>query len=72
MTKTNHRYTETNEGPINHLRVCGEFGVIHAPVCVTVPDHSMRGLSEPQRLPKPIRDAGKLLFALPGGGRMQA
>lgn len=70
--KTNHRYTETNEGPINHLRICGDFGVIHAPVCVVGVAHGLRGLKPEERLPSPIREAGKFVYALPDGQRFVA
>lgn len=66
--------TMTREGPVRHLRVVTEIGVIHAPVKLQ-PDHDGRIRvgsygSEEARFPSPMRRNGRLVFALPGGGEV--
>ncbi len=59
--------TNTTEGPIPHLAVMTEYGVIQLPVVVIV------SFRDPQSLPVPVRDEhNRLLYALPGGGRYVA
>jgi len=58
--------TETSEGFIPHLEICGDFGIIHAPVCIVPGLRGWKG----DPMPMPMRRDGKLVYALPGpGGR---
>lgn len=58
--------TETSEGFIPHLEICGDFGLIHAPVCVMPHLRGWKGDL------MPMRKDGKLVYALPGGGTVTA
>ncbi|MGQ4661302.1 hypothetical protein [Lysobacter sp. F6437] len=69
--------TYTDEGTIPHLAVVTEHGTIHAPVKLERYEHGkgyrlelspMYGGGD--RLPKPMRRDGRLVFALPAGGEV--
>jgi hypothetical protein len=67
MNTTNRQYTDTSEGRINHLKLTSPDGItIHAPVCIERQEKRLRGSTEELR-PKPLRDRGALLYALPAG-----
>lgn len=57
-------YVETDEGLIPYIEVMHDGGILYAPVCVQ---------KQPRGAPCVARNrAGKVLYALPGGGRMPA
>lgn len=58
--------TETAEGFIPHARVVYADGVLNAPVKLDVPKRGTRVLCAP------LRCDGKLVYALPDGGKLVA
>lgn len=63
-TRTALGYTETDSGPIQHLRIVGIFGiseVIQAPVSLVPHNRNSRGLPYPEMF------NGMWVFILPGG-----
>lgn len=69
--------TLTEVGPIPHLLVVTPAGVIHAPVKLERYEHGkgwrlhlsdMYGGGD--RLPRPLKRDGRLVFALPGNGEV--
>lgn len=57
--------TDTLDGPIPHLRIVHEGGVLLAPVKLVIDTRNCHGLCRPKR------QGEKLVYALPGGGEME-
>lgn len=67
--------TQTSEGLISHLQLVTECGVIRCPVKLQVGSDGKiggHGSSRDAVDPAPMRRAGRLVYALPGGGEVMA
>lgn len=66
-SRTAYGYTETDAGPISHLKIVGIFGlkeILHAPVSLIPHLRNFKGLPYPET-------AGCLLvYVLPGGSKI--
>ena len=65
--------TQTSEGLISHLQLVTECGVIRCPVKLQPSADGKIGGFDGSRnpvAPAPMRRAGRLVYALPGGGEV--
>lgn len=66
-SRTAYGYTETDSGPIEHLKIVGVFGLkgtLHAPVALIPHQRNFKGLPFPEII------SCMLVYMLPGGVKM--